>query len=177
MTENNITFYVKYGEGRAISVKTHYCRDGSKRENPLITVEDLIDDFNNISNSPLVNVFVGNITLHTTENGVVNETPLDVDKLLSSLPSSYGRKAKNPFVLKIIGSTQPTSPTSSTSSSNNTSKEIDIPLQQLSVSGKLNLCFFSYFIFTLKHWSLCLLIFLKSHTLDVHTLFSSVSNE
>ena len=35
---------MKYGEGRAMGVETHYAVGRKKREVPLITVEDLIDE-------------------------------------------------------------------------------------------------------------------------------------
>ena len=98
MAEENITFYVKYGEGRAISVKTHSV-GRIKREVPLITVDDLIYETKLSLPSALGSVDTDQLTLHATENGIVNEIPLDIDEKLSSIPSSYERKAQNPFVL------------------------------------------------------------------------------
>ena len=170
--QKNITFLVRYGDGRAIPIGTHLTHLREARMPPLETVSDLMEEMKLRFSSRIGSIDTDLLGLYTTEKGVVSETPLGMLTPLISV-NPLGTNEDSPLVIKIIGSTQPTFPTSS----NNTSQKIGVPLQQLSVSGKLNLCFFSYFIFTLEHWSLCLLIFLKSHTLDVHTLFSSVSNE
>src|SRR5690349_3660074 len=78
--EKNITFYVKYGDEQPVGVETHFTLVGEERKRPLATVAHLITAFQNLQGSPLANVFMGNISLNATENGLVNETPLKINQ-------------------------------------------------------------------------------------------------
>ena len=101
----NITFWVKYRDDRysqhyqAVPVKTHYDLSLRERDAPLITVGDLIADMKLTLPSRLGSINTSQLTLHSTENGLFNETPLNVSLTLNSL-QPLGTDGKSPLIIK-----------------------------------------------------------------------------
>jgi len=97
--EKDIIFWVKFGKDQPVMMRTHFTYD-RKRELPLTYVSELISAFKNSLDSPLVNIPVQHVTVHTTDNGIVNKKPLRLGDKLSSIPSPKGRTEENPLVIK-----------------------------------------------------------------------------
>ena len=98
--EKNITFWVKNGHAnyRAVGVKTLY--NGRRhRKNQLTTVGHLVAAVKELLPSQLGSFDMNQLTLNTTGNGVVNETPLKFSRPLTSL-AYIGTDIDLPLVIK-----------------------------------------------------------------------------
>ena len=95
--QEEMIFYVKYGNNGPVGFSTHSELDGSQRFKILSSFQDLVVAFQQLPNSPLSNTFIGEITLYYVSNGV--ETSYNSWDPLTH-PGENGRLGTNPFIIK-----------------------------------------------------------------------------